>query len=699
FSSTRRWFDFTADDVWTLFHSYAFDFSVWELWGALLYGGRLVIVPYLVSRSPESFYELLSAWKVTVLNQTPSAFRQLMRVDEDSNKRRGLALRLVIFGGEALDIAALRPWFERHGDQKPRLVNMYGITETTVHVTYRALAQEDSIKNAASLIGAPIPDLRAHVLDKHLEPVPIAVAGEIFVAGAGVARGYLNRPALTAERFIPDPFSDAPGARLYKTGDSARRLPDGDIEYLGRIDQQVKIRGFRIELGEVEATFLDHPLVRDAIVVAKDSGADEKQLIAYVLPASVQAPLVAELRGFLKKRLPDYMLPAHIMLIDAIPLTSNGKVDRKALPDPEAARPDLGATFVSARTPLEKTLVDIWAETIQVQSVGIDDNFFELGGDSIRSVQMISKAQKHGLSLTFRELFEHQTIRELAQILAAKEGAVEGPAAEPVKLISEADRQKLPGDVEDAYPLTMLQAGMLFHSSLDPVAAVYHNIGSYHLRAPFDAESMRVAIARLVSRHPVLRTSFDLVNFSEPMQLVRREVPVPLKIEDLRGLPSPEQEDVIEAWIESEKHRQFDYAVAPLLRFHVHRRSEDTFQFGLTEHHAILDGWSVASTLTELFQTYFSLLRHEQDPAQPPRASSFRDFVISEREALASEECRRYWGEKLSGSTITTLSQLSSTRAAREGPSAHAIDVAISHEISEKLKRVAATSQVPLKSV
>jgi amino acid adenylation domain-containing protein len=699
FSSTRRWFDFGPDDVWTLFHSYAFDFSVWELWGALLYGGRLVIVPYVVSRSPESFYELLSARKVTVLNQTPSAFRQLMQVDEGSSPRRDLALRLVIFGGEALDIAALRPWFERHGDEKPQLVNMYGITETTVHVTYRALKREDSIKTAASLIGVPIPDLRVHILDKHLEPVPVDVAGEIFVAGAGVARGYLNRPALTAERFIPDPFSGAPGARLYKTGDSARRLSDGDIEYLGRIDQQVKIRGFRIELGEIEATLLDHPLVRDAIVVAKDSRAGEKQLIAYALPASGQAPAAAELRSFLKNRLPDYMLPAHVMFIDAIPLTSNGKIDRNALPDPEAARPDLGASFVGARTPLEKTLADIWAETVQVESVGIDDNFFELGGDSIRSVQMISKAQKHGLSLTFRELFEHQTIRELARILEAKEGAAEGPAGAPVELICEADKQKLPADVEDAYPLTMLQAGMLFHSSLDPVAAVYHNIGSYHLRAPFDAGAMRAAIARLLSRHPVLRTSFDLVNFSEPMQLVRREVPVPLEVDDLRGLPAARQEDAIRAWIESEKRRQFDYAVAPLLRFHVHRRGGDTFQFGLTEHHAILDGWSVASTLTELFQTYFALLRDEPDPAQTPRASSFRDFVISERQALASEECRTYWADKLSGGTITTLSQLSSTRTTDEGPAARAVDVAISHEISERLKRAAAASQVPLKSV
>jgi amino acid adenylation domain-containing protein len=699
FSSTQRWFNFGPDDVWTLFHSYAFDFSVWELWGALLYGGRLLIVPYLISRSPESFYELLSAWKVTVLNQTPSAFRQLMQVDEDSVSRRSLALRLVIFGGEALDIAALRPWFERHGDEKPRLVNMYGITETTVHVTYRPLASKDSIENTASLIGMPIPDLQLYILDNHLEPVPIDVAGEIYVAGAGVSRGYLNRPSLTAERFIPDPFSARPGARLYKTGDSARHLVNGDVEYLGRIDQQVKIRGFRIELGEIEATLLDHPLVRSAIVIAKDSEADEKQLIAYIVPTAQQAPGSAELRSGLKKKLPDYMLPAHFVMIDALPLTPNGKIDRKALPDPEAARPGLGATFVEARTAMEKTLAGIWADTLRIQSVGIDDNFFELGGDSILSVQMISKAQKQGLSLSFRELFEHQTIRELAQQPGTSEESVEESTDEPVELISEADRQKLPDDVEDAYPLTMLQAGMLFHSALDPGAAVYHNIGSYYLRAPFDVEAMRAAVGRLLLRHPVLRTSFDLVNFSEPMQIVHRKVPLPLEVEDLRGFSTAEQDEVIDEWIESEKHRQFDFAHPPLLRFHVHRRSDDTFQFNLTEHHAILDGWSVASTLTELFETYFSLLRNEQDLVEASCASSFRDFVIFERKALASEQCRKYWGDKLSESTITTLTRLPSMRSSKEGPSAHAFVVDISHEISEALKRVAAATQVPLKSV
>ena len=284
FGATESWFQFGPSDVWTLFHSYAFDFSVWEMWGALLYGGRLVIVPYWVSRSPERFRELLCAERVTVLNQTPSAFYQLMEVAEAPDSSAELALRLVIFGGEALELHRLEPWFDRHGDQCPRLVNMYGITETTVHVTYRPLAAGEEIDGGGSRIGRPIPDLRLWVLDEHLHPLPVGVAGELCVGGAGLARGYLHRPDLTAERFIPDPFSRSEGARLYRSGDLARRRSDGDIEYVGRIDHQVKVRGFRIELGEIESVLAQCKAVRQSVVLAREEEPGGKRLVAYVVP-------------------------------------------------------------------------------------------------------------------------------------------------------------------------------------------------------------------------------------------------------------------------------------------------------------------------------------------------------------------------------------------------------------------------------
>ncbi|RZL84118.1 MAG: amino acid adenylation domain-containing protein, partial [Variovorax sp.] len=284
FHALQPWYGFGSKDVWTLFHSYAFDFSVWELWGALLYGGRAVVVPFAVSRSPEEFHRLLRDEGVTVLNQTPSAFQQLVAADLAQGEPLP-ALRTVIFGGEALDRQALGPWLQRHGYETPRLVNMYGITETTVHVTYAPLSAppgsgNDASTDASASIGVMIPDLSACILDAHGNLAPAGVAGELHVAGEGVARGYLGRPALTAQKFVPNPFGQ-PGARMYATGDLARWLPDGTLEYLGRIDQQVKIRGFRIELGEIEAALRGLPQVLDAVVLAREDQPGDKRLVAY----------------------------------------------------------------------------------------------------------------------------------------------------------------------------------------------------------------------------------------------------------------------------------------------------------------------------------------------------------------------------------------------------------------------------------
>ncbi|HEU0053107.1 MAG TPA: amino acid adenylation domain-containing protein, partial [Longimicrobium sp.] len=330
FDATERTFSFDAGDVWTLFHSYAFDFSVWEMWGALLFGGRLVIVPFYLSRTPEAFLRLLAEERVTVLNQTPSAFRQLIHADEDASAN--FALRWVIFGGEALDPTTLAPWVERRGIETPRLVNMYGITETTVHVTFRPVTEDDVRGGASAPVGAPLADLSVRVLDARGEPVPLGATGEMHVGGAGVARGYLGRPALTAERFVPDPFSRVPGMRLYRSGDLACWDASGGLEYLGRIDDQVKVRGFRIELGEIESVLRQHANVRDAVVLPRGEG-DAKRLVAWIA-ADGEAPSTAELRAHATARLPEYMVPSAFVTLDALPLTRNGKVDRRALPEP-----------------------------------------------------------------------------------------------------------------------------------------------------------------------------------------------------------------------------------------------------------------------------------------------------------------------------------------------------------------------------
>jgi amino acid adenylation domain-containing protein len=329
FRATEHWFAFGERDVWTLFHSPAFDFSVWEMWGALCHGGRLVIVPYLVSRNAARFHRLLHEQGVTVLNQTPLAFQQLIHVEDDPASRQELKLRHVIFGGEALDFAALRPWFQRHGDTVPRLTNMYGITETTVHVTYRPVVAADLEGTTGSRIGVPIPDLDLLVLDSALAPCAVGLAGEIYVGGAGVASGYLNRPELTAERFIAHPWKS--GERLYKSGDLARWTADGDLEYLGRCDMQVKVNGFRIELGEIESALLQHPEIQQAAVVPRESETGGTQLVAHLVRTGRSALSERDVRAFLRQRLPGYMVPSAIVWLDALPLNQNGKLDSKAL--------------------------------------------------------------------------------------------------------------------------------------------------------------------------------------------------------------------------------------------------------------------------------------------------------------------------------------------------------------------------------
>jgi amino acid adenylation domain-containing protein len=425
FDATDEWFGFGEEDVWTLFHSYAFDFSVWEMWGALLHGGRLVVVPHVVSRSPHEFRELLVREGVTVLNQTPSAFRQLVSADLQIEQPAQTALRHVIFGGEALELQSLRPWLERHGDVTPRLVNMYGITETTVHVTYRPISRHDVEAGAGSVIGVPIPDLSVRLLDERGKPVPTGVPGEMYVGGAGVARGYLNRPELTAERFVDDPRGEG---RLYRSGDLARRLEDGGLEYLGRIDDQVKIRGFRIELGEIEAALAEHPAVSECAVVVRDERTPDAHVVAYVVGSAPD--LVAELRQRLQDQLPEYMVPAHIVLLPSLPLTPNGKVDRKALPQPEHERSRHADSYVAPRTPTEERIAAIWADALGISDPGVQDDFFELGGHSLKAAQVVMALRSQfGVDTSMRHLFERPTIAGLADVidlLAVTTAAAEG---------------------------------------------------------------------------------------------------------------------------------------------------------------------------------------------------------------------------------------------------------------------------------
>jgi amino acid adenylation domain-containing protein/non-ribosomal peptide synthase protein (TIGR01720 family) len=678
FAATDDWFGFGSKDVWTLFHSYAFDFSVWEIWGALLYGGRLVIVPFDVSRSPDDFYALLEREGVTVLNQTPSAFRPLMRVDAEAAERgemRDLALRHVIFGGEALDPATLRGWVERRGDDRPRLVNMYGITETTVHVTYRVIGAEDTVDGSASPIGIPIPDLAVHLLDGDGELVPTGVVGEMCVGGAGVARGYLNRPELTAQRFVPDPFSTDVNARLYRSGDLARRLPDGSLEFLGRADEQVKVRGFRIELGEIEAILLDHPSVREAIVLARGEG-EAKRLDAYVV-ADGTAVTAAGLRAHAAARLPDYMVPAAFAVLEALPLTPNGKVDRRALPDPEAPG---GDAFVAPRTPTEEILAALWSEVLEVERVGSEDGFFELGGHSLLATRMVSRIRESfGVEVPIRAIFEDATLAALAARIDAALRAGQGVQLPPL----------LPRPEGGDAPLSFAQERLWILQRLAPESPAYNVPHTLRLGGPLDAAVLERALAEIVRRHEVLRT----VLATTPDGPVQRVLPLDfrLPVHDLAALPPEAREAEAERRVAEDMAAPFDVEAGPLFRLMLLRLAGDDHVLHLTAHHTVFDGWSGGVFEHELAAMYDAFAAGLPSPLPAPPVQ-YADYAAWQRAWMRDEAAERqvdYWRGRLEGAPPLLELPTSRPRPAVQGYAGGMVEGALPAELLAGVRALA----------
>jgi amino acid adenylation domain-containing protein/non-ribosomal peptide synthase protein (TIGR01720 family) len=623
FGTTEAWFEFGPEDAWTLFHSCAFDFSVWEIWGALLYGGKLVVVPYDMSRSPDAFYRCLVREKVTVLNQTPSAFRQLVRAEEELG-RRTLALRYVIFGGEALEMQSLRPWFERHGDEQPRLINMYGITETTVHVTYRPLRESDV--SAGSVIGRTIPDLSIYILEPAGSPAPIGIPGELHVGGAGLARGYLNRPELTADRFVNRSLNGGEPIRLYRTGDLARWLPNGDIEYLGRIDHQVKIRGFRIELGEIESVLCEHPSVLEAVVVAREDMPGEKKLAAYLV-ADEPAKDPAALRAHLERKLPNYMSPSAYVMLEKLPLTENGKVDRTALPAPDMQRSDLATDYVAPQTRTEKILAQVWAKVLRMESIGVDDNFFEVGGDSILSIQVISLARGEKLNVTPKQLFENPTIGALAALVehAEEPGAVEESPSQ--------------GEI----PLTPVQHWFLEQSVTD--AHHYNQEFLFNGKEHIDAQALSAALSTLEEHHEALRLRFEEGPASWRQWLAEPSKVDPLQQEDLSGLADDDQVRAVRDKTRSCR-QSLDLRKGPLWRVVYFdlgpSRGQQVF---VVIHHLAVDGISWRILLEDLESAYRQAL-DEKAITLPRKTSSYKkwsDHLASYAGRKEMEDLLPYW--------------------------------------------------------
>ncbi|MEW9702891.1 amino acid adenylation domain-containing protein [Paenibacillus sp. SI8] len=617
-------FDFTDGDVWTVFHSFCFDFSVWEMYGALLYGGTCVVVPKEIAQNPKSFSQLLRQEGVTVLNQTPTAFYALIH-EELERRDSDLRVRYVIFGGEALNPIMLKPWKAKH--PQTRLINMYGITETTVHVTYKEITDGD-MATSLSNIGQPIPTLTSYIFDTEQRLVPIGVKGELYVGGEGVARGYLNREELTAERFIANPYN--PGERLYRSGDLARLLRSGEMEYLGRIDHQVKIRGHRIELGEIETQLLKHEAIREAIVLALDDEQGQKYLCAYLL-SDIELS-VTELRAHTSENLPLYMIPSHFVRLEQMPMTSNGKVDRKALPKPQDGRVT-GAEYKAPASELEDMLVQIWQEVLGSERIGIRDNFFELGGDSIKGIQVASRLFKHGLQLEMKDLFRYPVIEDLASFVTQVKRLI---PQEPVV-----------GEIG----LTPIQ-NWFFEQRF---AGQHHWNQSVMLHKPdgFDTQALEKALGHLVHHHDALRTVYTekdgrIVQFNRGLE------------DGIYGFERYDftAESDIGARIAMEANRvqqSFDLSQGPLLKAALFHTSEGDHLL-LVAHHLIVDGISWRILFEDLATSYAQALAGEatslQDKTDSFQYWSERLTAYAESKELLQEI--HYW-KKIEGAMVSPL--------------------------------------------
>jgi nonribosomal peptide synthetase DhbF len=616
FGATAHCFEFRPDDVWTLFHSYAFDFSIWELWGALLYGSQLVVVPHLLSRSPAEFLHLLAERQVTVLNQTPSAFYQLTQAEGvEPESGQNLTLRYVIFGDEALELRRLADWCKRHRESSPLLVNMYGITETTVHVSYLALEQQSAAVVANSLIGRGLPDLRVYVLYGSLQPVPVGVPSELYIAGAGLARGYLKRPALSAERFVADPFG-TPGSRMYRTGDLTRWRAEGVLEFLGRADQQLKIRGFRIEPGEIEAALVRHPSVAQAVVIAREGPGGDQRLVGYVVAQSGQRVEPVPLRTHLAQSLPEYMVPGAIVVLEALPLTPNGKLDRKALPAAEFGV--IGrAAWRAPRTAQEEILCGLFAETLAVPQVGIEDNFFELGGHSLLAMRLVNRIRLAlGLELAIRSLFKAPTVAELAGRLKKAE------AAKP--LLRAIAR---PAEI----PLSFAQRRLWFLDRLKGPSPTYNIPVAVRLsEGPLDAAALEAALGDLTQRHQSLRTIFPETQ-GVPRQLILEGAMARPKL----AVRSIGEADFSQA-VSRAAQQSFDLSAQIPLRAELFVLSQSEQILLLVLHHIAADGWSLGPLGRDLARAYAARVQGTK-PQWPALPVQYADYTLWQQQLLGSE--------------------------------------------------------------
>ncbi|MFD3702175.1 amino acid adenylation domain-containing protein [Nocardia sp. NPDC058658] len=623
FLSTAQWCEFGADDVWAWCHSAAFDFAVWEIWGALVHGSRVVVVPWDVVRTPAQLWQLVVDAGVTILNQTPSAFHALAEAREADGTDS--ALRMVVFGGEALDPAHLRSWYSA-GVDGPTLVNMYGITETTVHVTKLELVAAQDTRGG-SPIGAPLGNMRVYVLDSGLAPVPVGTAGELYVAGAQLARGYRNRAGLTAARFVADPFDPTGGGRLYRTGDVVRWNATGVLEFVGRADDQIKLRGFRVEPGEVATVLAQHPSVSQAVVIARDTDGG-KQLLGYVVADRVVG---REVLRFAAERLPEFMVPAAVTVLDAMPLTANGKLDRAALPVPSLVS---SSRYRAPRGDRESVLAELFGEVLGRDRVGADDSFFELGGHSLSATHLISRIRAVlGIEVPIRTVFDAPTVAQLATRLDAE-----------VRVRPMLSARQRP----EVVPLSFAQRRLWFIHRLEGPSATYNVPLVARLTGVFDASAFAAAIGDVVARHESLRTVY-VETGGVPAQHVVDSVEVPTTVADV------DPADLATAVAEAARYR-FDLSAEIPIRASVFRCGAEDQTLVLLIHHIAGDGWSATTLLRDLSTAYAARIE-QRAPGWAPLPVQYVDYALWQQELLGSPDDPKsllaqqfdYWRAELDG--------------------------------------------------
>lgn len=697
FFNDKARFDFNQNDVWTLFHSYCFDFSVWEMYGALLYGGKLVIVDHETAKDPAKFLKLMRKENVTVLNQTPSAFYNVIR-EEVKNTSVDLQLRYIVFGGEALSPARLKDWYERY--PKPKLINMYGITETTVHVTYKEIGATEIASNISN-IGKAIPTTHCYVLDQNLNLLPTGLVGELYVGGEGVARGYLNRDQLNKERFIEAPFLS--GTRIYKSGDKVRFLENGEMEYLGRLDDQVKIRGHRIELREIEAFVQKHEDINDVVILANRDENNAQYLVAYL--TSETQLTTNQLRNYLRKQVPEYMIPSYFVQLDAFPLTANGKVNKKALPDPREESLATGVEYVAPTTDIQKELVAIFQEILGDKKIGIHDNFFALGGDSLKAIKLttISK-NKYQRNIRVNDLYKHHTIAELETFLDG--GAQEDITAQELqngkeriemieKTILEENEtvQKLPESYESIYPLTAIEKGMIFSSMMRPKEPIYYDQFNYSIRFS-NEDNFKDAMQKLCDRHAILRTKYFMNSFDQPIKVTLQNCEAPVSIEDISNLSTEEQEEIFLTYSKDDLDKRSTFDDELLWHLKVFKVTQDEYFIFLSFHHSMLDGWSTSVMITEL-----ALLMEGAEDTLPELEYSYADYCAIMLGREHSEKVESFWLNALEGYSRNKLPfNYKGTKISTE-QGMHRIDRIIKGDLLQKLEQLSAEKQVSFKAI